>query len=158
MILKIVWLARFVVANIFPSYLEFLYSVVLLKCLSFNFFHIKGDRKYRTNLTPVNRSSNKTNLRSLIDFCHYYRGFSQWNVLPKNWLMNHSICRPEAAELQIRLNCKIKYNECFFKFFQNEPELIRCARHSEKYSDISIFVCWLDCFQNYNLPVKVLFL
>jgi hypothetical protein len=38
-----------------------------------------------------------------------------------------------AADLQIRLNCQMKYNE-FFSFEQNEFELIKCARsqHSKK--------------------------
>ncbi|CAF1459085.1 unnamed protein product, partial [Didymodactylos carnosus] len=40
-----------------------------------------------------------------------------------------------AAELQIRLNCKMKCND-FFTFVQNEPDLIKCARRSEKYSYI----------------------
>ncbi len=35
-----------------------------------------------------------------------------------------------AAELKIRLNCKMKCNE-FFTFVQNEPELIRCARSQD---------------------------
>ncbi|CAF5037294.1 unnamed protein product, partial [Rotaria sp. Silwood1] len=39
-----------------------------------------------------------------------------------------------AAELQIRLNCKVKCNE-FFTFVQNQPELIKCARRLEKYSN-----------------------
>ena len=38
-----------------------------------------------------------------------------------------------AAELQIRLNCQMKCNE-FYSFAQNEPELIKCARRSEKYN------------------------
>ncbi|CAF1946616.1 unnamed protein product [Rotaria magnacalcarata] len=38
-----------------------------------------------------------------------------------------------AAELQIRLNCQMKCNE-FFSFVQNEPELIKCARRTEKYN------------------------
>lgn len=40
-----------------------------------------------------------------------------------------------AAELQIRLNCKMKYTD-FFRFVQNESDLIKCARKSEKYSHI----------------------
>ncbi len=40
-----------------------------------------------------------------------------------------------AAELQIRLNCKMKCSD-FFALVQNEPELIRCARSSQKYSHI----------------------
>ena len=38
-----------------------------------------------------------------------------------------------AAELQIRLNCRMKCSE-FFSFVQNEPELIKCARRTEKYN------------------------
>jgi len=40
-----------------------------------------------------------------------------------------------AAELQIRLNCKMKCSD-FFTFVQTEPELIKCARRSEKCSHI----------------------
>jgi len=38
-----------------------------------------------------------------------------------------------AAELKIRLNCRMKCNE-FFKFVQTEPDLIKYARRTEKYS------------------------
>ena len=38
-----------------------------------------------------------------------------------------------AAELKIRLNCQMKCNE-FYSFAQNESELIKCARLSEKYN------------------------
>jgi hypothetical protein len=38
-----------------------------------------------------------------------------------------------AAELQIRLNCKMKCSD-FFTFVQTEPELLKCARSSQKYS------------------------
>jgi hypothetical protein len=38
-----------------------------------------------------------------------------------------------AAELQIRLNCQMKYND-FVSFIQNESELIKCARSQQKYS------------------------
>ncbi len=38
-----------------------------------------------------------------------------------------------AAELKIRLNCNMKCDD-FFKFVQSEPDLIKYARRSEKYS------------------------
>ncbi len=40
-----------------------------------------------------------------------------------------------AAELQIRLNSKMSCID-FFAFVQNEHDLIKCARRSEKYSHI----------------------
>jgi len=40
-----------------------------------------------------------------------------------------------AGELQIGLNCKMKCSD-IVTFVQNEPDLIQCARRSEKYSDI----------------------
>ena len=38
-----------------------------------------------------------------------------------------------AAELQIRLNCKMKCSE-FYSFIQNESELLKCARSTGKYT------------------------
>ena len=38
-----------------------------------------------------------------------------------------------AAELQIRLNCQMKCDD-FFSFVKNEPDLIKCARRTEKYN------------------------
>ena len=53
------------------------------------------------------------------------------------WTASRNLISSEtvAAELQIRLNCKMKYSD-FFTFVQTEPELIKCARGSEKYSHI----------------------
>ncbi len=51
-----------------------------------------------------------------------------------------------AAELKIRLNCRMKCNE-FFKFVQTEPDLIKYARRTEKYS-FTKKCCstWLDIY------------
>jgi hypothetical protein len=38
-----------------------------------------------------------------------------------------------AAELQITLNCKMRCSD-FFTFVQTEPQLLRYARSSQKYS------------------------
>ena len=47
---------------VFHSYLEFLYSIALLKCLSFDFFTPKGIGNIERILIPANRSCNKARL------------------------------------------------------------------------------------------------
>jgi hypothetical protein len=53
------------------------------------------------------------------------------------WTASRNLMSSEtvAAQLQIRLNCKMKCSD-FFTFVQTEPELIKCARGLEKYSHI----------------------
>ncbi|CAF4382068.1 unnamed protein product [Rotaria sp. Silwood2] len=46
---------------------------------------------------------------------------------------NSMLSKTVAAELKIRLNCKTKYDQ-FFKFIQNENEVIKIAQSSQKYS------------------------
>ena len=38
-----------------------------------------------------------------------------------------------ATELKIRLNCRMRCNE-FLKFVQSQPNLIKCARTTEKHN------------------------
>jgi hypothetical protein len=58
-----------------------------------------------------------------------------FNHMKHAWTPNRNSVLVETvdAELQIRLSCRMKCNE-FFSFVQNEPELIKCARRTEKYN------------------------
>jgi len=57
-----------------------------------------------------------------------------FNHMKQAWTSSQNRMNVEtiAAELQIRLNCKMKCND-FFSFVQTEPDLIKCAGGTEKY-------------------------
>jgi hypothetical protein len=88
-------------------------------------------------------SKTTTNCQEMIKLISYIysipcsNAFSEgvFSHMKHAWTPSRNLMSVEtvAAELQIRLNCHMKFNE-FFSFVQNEPELIKCARRTEKYS------------------------
>ena len=51
------------------------------------------------------------------------------------WALSRNLISTETipAELKIRLNSKMKYDD-FYSFAQSQPELIKCAKSKQKYS------------------------
>ena len=88
----------------------------------------------------ISKTANCLEITKLISFTYSIpcsNAFTEgaFNHMKHAWTPSRNLMAVEAvaAELQIRLNCQMKCHE-FFSFIQNEPELIKCARRTEKYT------------------------